>query len=77
MDDFLWLTNVENSEPVGLSRRRITIIEQKAAAEGHVVAVHLDTGMEIRVIESLGVVRRKLNGMRAESAEIHRLPPGD
>lgn len=77
MGDFLWLTNVENSEPVGLPRRRITIIEQKAASEGHVVAVHLDSGMEIRVIESLDVVRRMLDGTPAETAEIRRLRPED
>lgn len=56
----IWLTSVETSEPVGIAPAAIAMIEQKPAAEGHVVAIFLDNGQEVRVIESLAEVRRRL-----------------
>ena len=60
MGGVLWLSNVETSEPVGIPVHRIALIEQKSAMEGSVVAVFLDTGKELRVIESLAVVKARL-----------------
>ena len=60
MSGVIWLSNVENSEPIGIPMSRISLIEQKPAAEGNIVAVHLDTGKEIRVIESLAVVKAQM-----------------
>ena len=61
MTKFLWLTSVETSEPVGLPVSRIAMIEQKGPQTGDVVAVHLDTGQEVRVIEKLGAVQAQLS----------------
>ena len=60
MSDWLWLTSVETSEPVGIPVARISMIEQKEPHTGNVVAIFLDTGKEVRVIESLETVRRML-----------------
>ena len=57
MRGFAWLTAVDSSEPIGIPIERIAMIEQKARGEGMVVAIHLDAGKEIRVIESLQRVR--------------------
>ena len=53
----IWLTGLESAEPVGVPVMRIVLVEQKSPKEGHAVALHLDTGKEIRVMESLGDVR--------------------
>lgn len=58
---WLWLTSVETSEPIGIPVARISMIERKEAHTGNVVAVFLDTGKEIRVIESFDVVRGMLS----------------
>lgn len=60
MGGVLWLTSVETSESVGIPPHRIAMIEQKSGAEGHVVAIFLDTGKEIRVIESLDRIKKLL-----------------
>lgn len=60
MHGVIWLSNVENSEPIGIPLRRIALIEQKSAVDGHVVSVLLDTGQEIRVIESLEAVKARM-----------------
>ena len=57
MRGFAWLTAVESAEPVGIPVERISMIEQKARGEGLVVAIHLDVGKEVRVVESLERVR--------------------
>ena len=62
----IWLSNVENSEPVGIPLHRIALIEQKTAIDGNVVAIFLDTGKEVRVIESLDIVKTYL----ADQAEV-------
>ncbi|MEM9059605.1 MAG: hypothetical protein AAGD13_04010 [Pseudomonadota bacterium] len=61
MADWLWLTLLETSEPVGIPLIHIALIEQKGPETGNVVTIFLDTGKEIRVIESLAEVRRKLD----------------
>ena len=58
--DVIWLTALETSEPVGIVIARIAVIEQKAMKDAQVVAIHLDTGKEVRVIEALQDVRRRL-----------------
>ena len=65
MGGFAWFTAVESSEPVGIPVDRITMIEQKTRDEGLVVAIHLDAGKEIRVIESLDRVRDVVTGAAA------------
>lgn len=57
----LWLTSVETSELVGLAISRIVMIEQKSAREGNVVAIFMESGKEVRVIETLGAVRAQLD----------------
>lgn len=56
----IWLTALESSEPVGIAVDRVTLVEQKTPTEGHAVAIHLDTGKEIRVIESMTSIRAML-----------------
>ena len=56
----LWLTALDTSEPVGVPVARIALIEQKSPKEGQAVALHLDTGKEIRVMESLTAIRAML-----------------
>lgn len=65
MGGVIWLSNVENSEPVGIPVRRIALIEQKTGAEGDVVAIHLDTGKELRVIEALATVKNRMEDCQA------------
>ncbi|MEM7057652.1 MAG: hypothetical protein AAF557_08695 [Pseudomonadota bacterium] len=60
MSGVLWLSNIETSEPIGIPINRITLIEQKSAKDGNVVAVFLDTGKELRVIESLATVKSRI-----------------
>ena len=57
----LWLTAVETAEPVGIPVDRLVMIEQKSIKEAQVVALHLDTGKEIRVVEPLAEVRKRLD----------------
>jgi hypothetical protein len=64
--DMIWLTSVDTSEVIGLVRSRIVFVEQKPAKEGHVVAIFLDTGREIRVMEPLSEVRMQLEGEKAD-----------
>ena len=54
----IWLTALETSEPVGVPVARIAMIEQKSMKDAQIVAIHLDTGKEIRVIEPLAEIRR-------------------
>ena len=61
MHGVVWLTNVENSEPVGIPLARIAMIEQKPMGEGNVVAIHLDTGKEVRVIETLTILKARIS----------------
>ena len=56
----VWLTALESSEPIGVPVVRIALIEQKMPTEGHAVAIHLDTGKELRVMESLTAIRAML-----------------
>ncbi len=65
----LWLTSVETSEIVGIAPQRIAMIEQKTAKEGNVVAIFLDTGKEVRVIEALSDVRAQLEGEIPQSGK--------
>ena len=58
----IWLTGVETSEPLGIPVSRVTLVERKPARDGHVVAIFLDTGKEIRVMEPLQDVRAALEG---------------
>lgn len=60
MTGWLWLTSVETSEPIGIPISRISMIERKEAHTGNVVAVFLDTGKEVRVMESLNAVKEML-----------------
>lgn len=59
----LWLTSAETSEMIGVPIHRIALIERKSGAEGHVVAIFLDTGKEVRVIESLDRIRQLLDAV--------------
>lgn len=63
MQGVLWLSNVETSEPVGIPLARIAMIEQKPLCDANVVAIFLDTGKEVRVIETLDEVRRRLGAL--------------
>lgn len=56
----LWFTAVETAEQVGVPIARLVMIEQKSVKEAQVVALHLDTGKEIRVVEPLARVREIL-----------------
>ncbi|MEM1130453.1 MAG: hypothetical protein AAGB15_06280 [Pseudomonadota bacterium] len=60
MSRYIWLSSVETSEPVGIPVDRIALIEQKTLKEGNIVAIFLDTGKEVRVMESLDRVRHLL-----------------
>lgn len=62
----VWLTALESSEPVGIPVDRIALVEQKTPTEGHAVAIHLDIGKEIRVMESLTAIRAMLESMDAD-----------
>ena len=62
----LWLTGMETSEPLGIPLARIVLIERKSGKEGHAVALHLDSGKEIRVIESLEDVKSKIEAVGTE-----------
>lgn len=53
----IWLTALETSEPVGLPLVRIAMIEQKSMKDAQIVAMHLDTGKEVRVMEPLEEIR--------------------
>ncbi|MEL6999298.1 MAG: hypothetical protein AAFP68_13625 [Pseudomonadota bacterium] len=61
MTEWLWLTLLESSEPVGIPIARISMIEQKGPATGSVVTIFLDSGKEVQVMECLAEVRRKLD----------------
>lgn len=63
MQGVLWLSSVETSEPVGIPLARIAMIEQKPLQEANVVAIFLDTGHEIRVMEQLEEVQRRVNAL--------------
>ena len=58
---WLWVTSVETCEPIGMPISRISMIERKEPNTGNVVAIFLDTGKEIRVIESLEDVRSMID----------------
>ena len=58
--DWVWVTSVETSEPIGLPVARISTIEQKERHTGNVVAIFLDSGKEIRVMESLETIKSML-----------------
>ena len=58
----IWLTALETSEPVGVPVARLAMVEQKSMKDAQIVAVHLDTGKEIRVMEPLAEVRRMIEG---------------
>ncbi|MEM6663604.1 MAG: hypothetical protein AAF666_15665 [Pseudomonadota bacterium] len=75
MDRFLWLTGLATSEPVGLPPGRIVLIEQRTPADGHAVVLHLDTGHEIEVMESLSAIRDLLT--RMPSSGIIPLPTAE
>lgn len=62
----LWLTNLETSEQVGIATDRLLMVEQKSPSEGYAVALHLDTGKELRVMESLADVRAMIDAMSVE-----------
>lgn len=62
MTGWLWFTSVESSEPVGIPLARIAMIERKGPQTGGVVAIFLDTGKEIRVIEAFETVRKMVDG---------------
>lgn len=70
MGAILWLTSVETSEPIGIQAERIAFIERKPISEGNVVAIHLDVGREIRVIETLADVQSALSALNVGQAKV-------
>jgi len=54
---FIWVTNIETSEPVGVRVDQILLVEQKRPADGGAVAIYLAHGKEIHVMESFRAVR--------------------
>ena len=66
MPGVLWLSNVETSEPVGIPFSRVTFIEQRPLCEANIVAIHLDCGIEIRVMEDLSGVRARIEALTGD-----------
>ncbi len=62
----IWLTSIETSESVGIPPERIVMIERKSAKDGHAVAIFLENGKEVRVMEPLSAVRAQLEGEKPE-----------
>lgn len=54
---FIWMTNIDTSEPVGIRVDQILLVEQKRPENGGAVAIYLAHGKEIQVIESFQAVR--------------------
>lgn len=65
---FIWVTNVDTSEPVGVRVDQILLIEQKRPEDGGAVAIYLAHGKELHVIESFRAVRAMVEG--AERREL-------
>ena len=63
---WIWLTHLETSEPVGIPIDKIAMIEQKEPQTGNVVVIFLETGKEIRVVESLAHIRNVLEDTDSE-----------
>ena len=57
---FAWFTAIDSAEEVGVPVRRILMVEQKARNEDLIVALHLDGGIQIDVVESLEMVRERI-----------------
>jgi hypothetical protein len=55
--EFIWLTNANTSERVGVRLDHILLLEQKRAEDGGAVALYLAHGKEIRVQESFRAIR--------------------
>lgn len=55
--DFIWVTNIDTSEPVGVRVDQILLVEQKRPEDGGAVAIYLAYGKELYVIESFKAVR--------------------
>lgn len=64
---WIWLTHLETSEPVGIPIDKIAMIEQKEPHTGNVIVIFLESGKEIRVVESLTHIRNVLEGALSES----------
>ena len=57
---FAWFTAIDSAEEVGVPVRRILMVEQKARNEDLIVALHLEGGIQIHVVESLEMVRERI-----------------
>lgn len=73
MDDFIWLTNIDTAEPVGVPVSKVLLIEQKRAQDGGAVALYLEHGKEVYVSESLNRVREIL--CSEGPSPVRQLPP--
>ena len=57
---FAWFTAIDSAEEVGVPVRRILMVEQQARNEDLIVALHLEGGIQIHVVESLEMVRERI-----------------
>ncbi|MGB0505158.1 MAG: hypothetical protein ACPGGK_03090 [Pikeienuella sp.] len=73
MDDFIWLTNIDTAEPVGVPVTKVVLIEQKRAQDGGAVALYLEHGKEVFVSESLNRIREMMCGTGVSA--LRQLPP--
>ena len=67
MIGFIWLTNVETAEPIGVPPSKLLLIEQKRPQDGGAVAIYLDHGKEVQVSESLARIRERIAAAGADA----------
>lgn len=73
MEDFIWLTNIDTAEQVGVPVAKVLLIEQKRAQDGGAVALYLEHGKEVYVSESLTRIREMMADQNVTS--LRRAPP--
>jgi len=71
---FIWVTNIDTSEPVGVRIDQVLLFEQKRPEDGGAVAIYLAHGKELHVMESFRAVREMVE--RGGTVDITRSTPG-
>ena len=71
---FIWVTNIDTSEPVGVRVDQILLLEQKRPEDGGAVAIYLAHAKELHVMESFRAVRQMIE--RGAAAKIDDDPSG-
>lgn len=68
LSGFVWLTNIDTSEPVGFPLSKVLLIEQRRAQDGGAVSIVLENGKELMVSESLLRVTKAMSEAKAVAA---------